>query len=97
MFFALGRIKLRFPAVKTIKERRHALNSFIARTKKMNVSIVDVSGKSEIDRAEIAFAFVAPNEAGIDSMFEKIESAILKNGEIEVVEFGKNVVVLDED
>lgn len=97
MFFALGEIRLRLPAVRTIKERRHALNSFIERARNMNISIVDISGKSELDSAELAYAFAAQSEAVVNRQSERMEAELLKNGEIEIVNFVKNVVVPDGD
>lgn len=63
------------PDVHSLKGRRQVLNSVKERLKRLNISLLDISGEYPKE-AELAIAFLAPDAAFAASLRERIEQIL---------------------
>ena len=71
-------IEFELPLARSLKGRRAILNSLKSKLKKLNVSILDLSGEYSKE-ASLAIAFLAFDEAHANSYIQKIESFLYKH------------------
>ncbi len=70
-------IEFELPSARSLKGRRAVVNSLKAKLKKLNVSVLDVSGEYAKEAA-LAVAFLAPDENRANSFVQKIENFLYK-------------------
>ena len=75
MILVHGVIHLELPGVHSLKGRRSVLNSMKERLKRMNLSILDLSGEY-VREADLAFAFLAHDARQAAQYRESIEKLL---------------------
>lgn len=86
--------ELHLPSVRTIKERRQILNRIKDKLKGSNISVVDLSQDSEIDRARIGVACVLKNYSVSVRITDEVEKVFYDAGSV-VLNFSSNVFELE--
>lgn len=95
MIIGLSKLQIRMPGVRTLKERRNIVKSFIKKAKNShNISIVEIESHPDIKQAAIGVVFFATNRNSLDYVFEEIEKKAVSSGEIQIVSFEKNIMEL---
>ncbi len=73
----IGQINLTLPFVRSKKERRAIINHIVDKLKRLNISLIDISGEYSHE-ALIAFTFIRSGKLTSDNTIAKIEDIILE-------------------
>lgn len=87
MFVGTLRIVLHIPQSRSLKAKRHVLNSLKDRIKnKFNVSVAEVSDNDLWQRATLGVAIVANEGPFIDQVLSQVESLVASNPEVAIID-----------
>lgn len=93
MFIAVLRLKLHFPWVHSLKEKRMEVKSLCAKARnKFNISAAEIDEQDIHQIAVLGFAGIAGDKAQADSIIDNIINFVEANTEGEIIEQERDII-----